>query len=85
MHSSRMRTANLLPVSHSMHCAGGVCSKRGVCSGGCLLQGVAIPRRVVALRRGCLLLGRGCLLQEWGCLSQHALRQTPPPPCEQND
>ena len=26
LHSSRMRTARLLPVSPSMHCAGGVCS-----------------------------------------------------------
>ena len=47
MHSSRMRTAGSLTVSHSMHCAmggGGAWSWRGVpglggvCSGGCLLQ-----------------------------------------------
>ena len=36
-----MRTANLLPVSHSMHCARGVCSKRGVCSGGVCSRGSA--------------------------------------------
>ena len=42
MHSSRMRTARLLPVSPSMHCAGSVCSggsaprggDGGVCSQG---------------------------------------------------
>ena len=35
MHSRRMRTAYLLTVSPSMHCAGGVCSW-GVSAGGCL-------------------------------------------------
>ena len=29
MHSSRMRTTRLLPVSPSMHCAGGVCFPGG--------------------------------------------------------
>ena len=33
MHSSRKRTARLLPVSPSMHCAGGVSAPGGVCSG----------------------------------------------------
>ena len=36
MHSSRMRTVHLLPVSPSMHCAGGVSAPGGV-SRGCLL------------------------------------------------
>ena len=70
MHSSRMHTAHLLPVSSNMHCAGGcllpggVCT--GVCTGGCLLQGGICSRGW-----GCLLLGvsvpRGCLLPG-GCL-----------------
>ena len=38
MHSSRMRTARLLPVSPSMHCAGG-----------CLLPGGSAPGRGVCL------------------------------------
>ena len=37
MHSNRMRTAHLLPVSPSMHCAEGV-----VCFRGCLLPGVCL-------------------------------------------
>ena len=36
MHSSRMRTARLLPVSPSRHCTGGMSAPRG-----CLLQGVS--------------------------------------------
>ena len=36
MHSSRMRTARLLPISPSMHCEGGVCLLLG--GSGCLLQ-----------------------------------------------
>ena len=41
LHSSRMRTARLLPVSPSMHCGGGsapgwVCLLWGVCSWGCV-------------------------------------------------
>ena len=38
IHSSRMRTACLLPVSPSMHCPGGVCS-----GGRCLLPGGSAP------------------------------------------
>ena len=34
LHSSRMRTGRLLPVSPSMHCAEGVCSRGG--GGACL-------------------------------------------------
>ena len=70
-------------------CLGGVCLLPGVClllgavwSGGCLVWGVSAPG-------GCLLQG-GCLLWErclllGGVVSQHALRQTPPPPCGQTD
>ena len=48
MQSSRMHTARWLPVSPSMHLAGGCLLGGGVWSGGCLV-------------RGCLLPG-GCLL-----------------------
>ena len=71
MHSSRMRTARLLPVSPSMHCRGsapggclllgGVCSCGGVCS-----WGVSAPRGVSASGPR-------------GCVTQHAMGQTPPP------
>ena len=56
LHSSRMRSARLLPISPSMHCSRGcVCSAGGVCSWGCLL------------REGCMLGGGGCLpLVPWG-------------------
>ena len=41
MHSSRMRTARLLPVSPSMHCSGGITwSSGGVPAGGYLVLGV---------------------------------------------
>ena len=43
LHSSRMHAASLLPVSPSMHCAGGPASDPGGCLplvlGGCLLPG----------------------------------------------
>ena len=39
MHSSRMRTARLLPVSPSMHCAGGVSTPGGAAPGGICSQG----------------------------------------------
>ena len=41
MHSSRMRTARLLPISPGMHCSGGCLLPGGVCSWGCLLPGVS--------------------------------------------
>ena len=47
MHSSMMRTARLLPVSPSMHCArgclvpGGASSQGGLLKGGYLLWGVS--------------------------------------------
>ena len=64
MHSSRMRTARLLAVFPSMHCAGG----------GCLLPGGVSTPRGGCLPRGCLF--DGVSAQEG--VSQHALRQTPP-------
>ena len=73
MHSTRMRTTGLFPVSPSMHCSwGGVCSQgvsalgRGVCS-----WVVSAPGGVSAP-----------VFAAGGLVSQHALRQTPP--CEQN-
>ena len=39
LHSSRMRTARLLPVSPSKHCTGGVSAPGGVCSQGVYLPG----------------------------------------------
>ena len=56
-------TAHLLPVSPSMHCAGGCLLPGGVCSwvcvsaplgGGCLPEGLLLE---VSAPRGCLLLG----------------------------
>ena len=76
MHSSRMHTVRnssrlLVPGP------GGVPGPRGVSAhGGCLLLGGAWSQggsaRGVPGPRGCLLPGEG--------VSQHALRQTPPPP-----
>ena len=65
----------------------GVSAPRGGVSalgGGCLLLGLSAPVGVSAPRgEGCLLQGGvcsgGCLLPG-GVVSQHALRQTPPPP-----
>ena len=79
MHSSRMRTARLLPVSPSMHCWGGL-----LLVGQWLVQGVGVLKG--GLAPGGLLLGvvwswggllLGGLVLSWGCVSQHALRQTP--------
>ena len=83
MHSSRMRTAHLLPVSPSMHCAGGggVCSKGGVCSRevsalggllwGCVCsQGVSAPGVSApgwSAPRGGICSGDVC---SWGVCSQ---------------
>ena len=68
MHSSRMRTARLLPVSPSMHCAGGVSAlgvcllwERGVCSHGrCLLQGDICSGGGVCSHGRCMLQGDIC-------------------------
>ena len=62
LHSSRMRTARALTVSHSMLGGGGVCSggsaPGGVCSGASAPGGVSAPRGVSALGGPlvCLLL-----------------------------
>ena len=62
MHSSRMRTARLLPVSPSMLCAGG----------GLLLGGYAPGGGGVCSWGGLLLEGAGSA--PGGVVSQHALR-----------
>ena len=63
MHSSRMRTARLLPVSPTMHCFGGSGPAGGLLLGGGFWSGeVSGPG--------------GCLV--WESVSQHELRQTPP-------
>ena len=59
---------------------GGCLLQEGVWSGGCLLQGGVCSWGVSGLG-GCLFRGGG-----WGqVVSEHALRQTPPPPCGQTD
>ena len=78
MHSSRMRTTRLLPISPSMHCAwGGVCYTGGVCYPGdvCYL-GVSATGARCLLTGGCLLL-RG-MSAFWGVYpSMHWGRHTP--------
>ena len=67
MHSSRMCTARLLPVSPSMHCSRGSCSWSGgvylvlggTWSGGCTWSQGVFPVWGVYLVRGYLVLGRG--------------------------
>ena len=74
MHSSRIRTARLLPVSPSMRCFGG-----GVPAGGVLAQGVYLP--------GGYLPGGTC--PEWGGVYLPGGGGGVPvqvlPHCEQND
>ena len=80
MHSSRMRTSRLLPISPSMHCWGCLLLG-GVSSGGCLLPGSVCSWWV------CLLLGRVCSLEGW-CIPACNGADTPtptPPPCGQTD
>ena len=71
MHSSRMRTARLLPVSPNMHCSGGgdVPARGGVPAlGGCTCPGgVYLPCGVPALG--------GYLPALWG---EYLLRYSPP-------
>ena len=87
MHSSRMRTGRSLTVYRSLlPGGGGVCSQGGVCS-----------RRASALGGGVCSQGGGggaCSGGQSVCsggsalggvVSQHSLRQTPPPHCEQKD
>ena len=59
LHSSRMCTAHLLPISPSMHCAG------GSAPGGCLLLGGVCSQEMSA-PGGCLLPGDVC---SWGGVS----------------
>ena len=87
MHPSRMRT-----VRSSGRISGGVCSRVG-----CLHPvGVSVPGGSASggCCWGCLLRGcvsaLGCVCSPGGSaprgvVSQHALRQTPPPPCGQTD
>ena len=70
MHSSRMRTAHLLPVSPSMHYGGGSA------------LGVSAPRVGVYFQGGVCWWGVSASGPR-GCVSQHAIGQTPP--CGQTD
>ena len=88
MHSSRMRTARLLPVSPSMYCSrkwdacsqqvsapGGVCSWGSFCSQGCLFLGVSVSGGCL-LPVWCLLPGGVCSrwgVCSWGCQPRHPL------------
>ena len=47
-HSSRMRTARLLPVSPSMHCAGWLVSVQGVSARGVSAHGECLPKGLSA-------------------------------------
>ena len=81
MHSSRVRTARLLPVSPSMHCTGGCLLlggllRGGVCSWGCLLLGGSAPSGVSAL---------GGVVCSWGvCFGGYPSMQWGRSPREQN-
>ena len=76
MHSSRMRTARLLPVSPSMHCSPG---RWGVPDqGGVPALGVYLPRSGVYLHWGGYL-PRRCV-PAWGSTCAGIL-----PPCGQTD
>ena len=77
MHSCRMRTARLLPVSPSMHCSRGVSLPGGVPAWGVYLprgvhlpRGPYLPRGVCTCSVGCTCLGVcTCLggVPVWGC------------------
>ena len=81
MHSSRMRTARLLPISHSMHCSreGGVPSQGCTCPGGCTCpegctcQGGRVPAWGGLPAQGCTCPGglpaEGCTCPG-GCTCQ---------------
>ena len=71
---------------------GGCLLLEGVCSWGVCSWGWCLLLAGVSAIGGCLLLGGvcsgglgGCLLLRVCVVSQHALRQTPPPPCGQTD
>ena len=69
MHSSRMRAALLLPVSPSMHCAGGyllqgeVSALGGPAPRGCLLRGVSALGWWCLLWEGDVYFGGGVCCQ----------------------
>ena len=68
MHSSRMRTACLLPVSPSMHCYGGcTCLGGCTCTGGCTCPGVYLPKGGVPAHRGVYLHGEVYLPGGYTC------------------
>ena len=71
MHFSRMRTGRSLTVCWSL-----------LPGGGLLRGGVSAPMGEGCLLRGCLLPGGQGMLG--GCISQHALRQTLPPPVDRH-
>ena len=69
MHSSRMLTTRLLPVSPSMHCAEGICFPGGV-----YFQGGVCSRGVFACGGGVCFLGGSA---PWGCISACTEADTP--------
>ena len=76
MHSSRRRTACLLPVSPSMHCSGGAGGRMGEAgprgytwSGGVyLVPGGVLGPGGVYLVQGGVPGPRGCTWSQWGCV-----------------
>ena len=76
LHYNRMRTAHLLTVSPSMHCAGGCLLREGAWSGGSGRRGGSGLEGSAPGGPG---WGGGGGWSGWEVVSQHALRQTPPP------
>ena len=89
MHSSRMRTGRSLTVCRVYLVPGVYLVLGGVLSPGSVLSpgGELSPRGVPCSRGGVWYPGVPAqgVSAPWGVVSQHALRQTTPPPCEQND
>ena len=84
MHSSRMRTTRVLPVSPSMHCAGGCLLRgRGFSPGGCLLPGGLLPKGGKCLLQGGVC-SHGGLLQRDVCSGGCLPRAVCHSPCQQN-
>ena len=75
MHSSRMRTVRLLPVSPSMHCSRGCTCPRGDLLQGCTCQGVpaqgGVPAQEVYLPGGVPALG-GSVPAQGGYLPKYS-------------
>ena len=67
MHSSRMCTARLLPVSPSMHCAGGRVSPPG----GCVCLSSQGEVGVCLWSAGVCLLSQGCIQASTGADTPH--------------